>query len=297
MRSSFLIKKPASHIRLEIEKVILQFRGGIHRSAMTGLGLEFKSVRPYDPSDSPSTIDWLVSARVSENPELEPYSRTYHPEKEIAVIVLLDESDSMYFPPKKQDQAGNLIWLFAMSAFRYNDRFRIMLFGKGDFFDSYWVNSEDSLEQFFKLKNSFQVSDGKHKIADILNYLTTLNLHDVLILLVSDFCAEWEEEPKAIRRLDIYGNNIRMVFLALNEWKEFIPVSYGVVLRDPENGSVRQYDLRKNSDFEKMAKKFDEKFLQIARSVKSSLIPVIQISLSEDPVKIVRKEFFKLGFE
>lgn len=297
MQSSFFTKKPTNNLRLEIDRVIMQFRGGIHRSAMTGLGFEFKSIRPYDPSDSPTAIDWLVSARMSEDPELEPYSRTYHPEKEIVILVLLDINDSMYFPPKKQEQAQDLVWLFALSAFRYNDRFRIMLFRQGELFDSLWVNNEDSLEQFLGSQNSFRVVDHRQTFADVFMYIATLNLHNTIIVFVSDFCTEWKEEPKTIRHLDVYGNNIRTIFLALDEWRGFTPARYGVTLRDPEDGTVQQYDLRKNSDFEQMAKKAEEKFSQVAKSVKSLSIPLIRIPLLEDPIKIVRKEFLKLGFE
>src|SRR3989344_2161949 len=118
----------ARHFQLAVEKVLAGFQSGIHRSVLGGHGMEFKSLHPYDPSaDALSSIDWLASARQSPH-DAEFLSRGYEPERIISVLCLVDDGVSMQFPPKKQECAAFLLWLFAVSAFKNQDAFRCAFF-------------------------------------------------------------------------------------------------------------------------------------------------------------------------
>ena len=68
MANASSARKHLAILRLEIDKVLAQSRIGIHRSILVSRGIEVKTVRPYDPADTPSDIDYMVSARVSEEP-------------------------------------------------------------------------------------------------------------------------------------------------------------------------------------------------------------------------------------
>ena len=90
MQASSFKKKPSVLIKLEIEQVISQFFVGLHQSILGGRGLEFKRLRPYDPADSLAARDDAASAKISEDPDLEPVSRDYYAERVISVYFLLD---------------------------------------------------------------------------------------------------------------------------------------------------------------------------------------------------------------
>jgi len=289
-------EKPSLFVRLEIEKVLARFRGGIHRSVVAGVGFEFKSLRPYDASDPLRAIDAAVSARFSEHPDVEPMSRTYYAEKEIATIVLLDRGDSMKIPPRKEEHAARLLWLFALSTFRYGDRFRLISFGAPAISDSLWIGDEDSLEQFLReIHSSAQLSSTIPWAEDAFSYLAHLSLRDAVVVIISDFCGEWEERVKALRLLGIHENNIQPIMIALDEWDGFTCQKYGTALYDPVTSKTTIFDMRKNGDMAQYADRAYQHLLYIKKSVHPLGIPMISTPLTTDPLATVSKAFLKMG--
>jgi uncharacterized protein (DUF58 family) len=65
---------------------------GAYRAAFRGRGATFDGVRPYEPGDDVRRIDWNVSARVGE-----PYVKQFTEERDLTVLVALDDSGSMGF--------------------------------------------------------------------------------------------------------------------------------------------------------------------------------------------------------
>ena len=59
--------------------------------------MEFREVRQYSPGDEVRSIDWNVTARMSE-----PYVRRYHEERELSVMLVVDASGSADFGSVRQ---------------------------------------------------------------------------------------------------------------------------------------------------------------------------------------------------
>ena len=290
--------RPNALLRLKLEKVLVRFQSGIHRSAVKGSGIELKSFKPYEPSDPLQTIDAFVSARISEDPEIDPVSRVYYAEKEITTVVLLDIGDSMKIPPRKEEYANNLFWLFALSTFRYNDRLRIIPFAGTTVYDSFWIGNEGAAGQFF---DSMQYTAGTtlHRVAwvtDVFSYFAHLSLRDAVVIMISDFCQWQEEKINMLKSLGLHENNIQPIMIALDEWHGFTPHGYGMTLRDTVTARTSVLDMRNRGDVAQYADRARRHLLRIKETVHSFGIPMIVTPLITDPLAIVFKTFVKMGW-
>lgn len=66
--------------------------GGGYRSAFRGRGMEFDQVVRYEYGDDVRDIDWNVTARLGE-----PYRKKFVEEREVAVLVVFEDSPSLGF--------------------------------------------------------------------------------------------------------------------------------------------------------------------------------------------------------
>lgn len=100
---------------------------GAYRSAFKGRGSTFDSIRPYEPGDDVRAMEWNVSARTGE-----PYIKQYTEERELCVMVVVDDSASMRFGTRaanKRDRAAELTAAIALIAVRGGDRVGVMVAG------------------------------------------------------------------------------------------------------------------------------------------------------------------------
>jgi uncharacterized protein (DUF58 family) len=79
-------------------------RQGEHRNAAYGAGLDLAELREYQVGDDVRTIDWNVTARMSQ-----PYVRRYHEDREITAWLVLDLSGSTDFGSARQSKRELLI--------------------------------------------------------------------------------------------------------------------------------------------------------------------------------------------
>ena len=296
MANSALREHPIGLLRIEIERVLAQFRSGIHRSVSAGHGMEFKMVRPYDASDSPSVIDYIVSARVSEEPELQPMSRVYYTEKEISVVVVIDVGESMALLPRKIEQMHMILWLFALSAFRYHDRFRVISFADEHARDSDWIHDAGTLEDMMA-RDSFALddADGTYR-GNIFSYLAQLEMRDMVLVVISDFAAPWDREPEMLRRMGVFEHNITVIVFAIDEWSDARPHPYGVRLFDPKDSSVVFDDMRAGGELSIRARAAVAHLQRIEQSIIPLSGVFVRIPILSDPLRVARNVFTRMGF-
>lgn len=281
-------QRPSYRIRLDIHRVLDCFPSGVHRSAMMGRGIDFKGLRGYDPSsDELAQIDWLTSARMAGTEDITDfYVRDFHPEREISVVCAVDTLPSMSAPTRKKEYASQFMLLFALSAFKCQDRFLHVLFSQDEVSSSGWVKSEDAL--FSGLYTTYRQS--------ITSYLSSIQLHDTLLVVVSDFSSECAVTGRTLRLLNMEQKNIRTFFIALDEWDGFRPFPFGITLFDPNKRQNRRIDLRKGAGADSEKKTHDEHLNMLARSVRSLGVPLFRISLLEDPFRQLHRGLLRHGF-
>lgn len=92
---------------------------GAYRAAFRGRGAHFDGVRPYEPGDDVRAMDWKVSARTGE-----PHIKQFSEERELAVMLVIDDSGSMRFgsPTTKRERAAEFAAAAALVAMRGGDR-------------------------------------------------------------------------------------------------------------------------------------------------------------------------------
>lgn len=116
-----------TRLELRTRRLIDSAMVGAYRSAFKGRGAAFDAVRPYEPGDDVRAMEWNVSARTGE-----PYIKQYTEERELVVMVLVDDSASMRFGTRlatKRDRAAELTAAVALIAIRSGDRVGVMVAG------------------------------------------------------------------------------------------------------------------------------------------------------------------------
>jgi uncharacterized protein (DUF58 family) len=98
---------------------------GTYTSSFKGQGLAFREVRPYQPGDDVRTIDWNVSARMSDT-----FVKVFVEEREMTVMLVVDLSASERFGTRRAAKvrvASEVAALLAFSANRNNDRVGLII--------------------------------------------------------------------------------------------------------------------------------------------------------------------------
>lgn len=271
-------RKPGGTVRLRIEKVIGDFRFGMHRSVMAGSGILFRGIREYAPGDPLSSIDWLASARLSDDDET-LVVREYHPDREIQVLVALDIGASMAYPKRKREYGELLTWLFALSAFRSHDRFQLVFFDASSVICSGWGGSEEWLSEAF-----FEPS-----CIGLAPYLNGLGLKDTLLAVISDFNGMTPEYFRSFSALDTWNRNVHILFLPLDEWEGFTPKRFRASFLDV-SGHFRDLHLSPGKSAEKEALEYRARLHELKRiSRPLGALPIRVPLVSDDPLGIVRK--------
>lgn len=93
---------------------------GERTSRQQGRGLNFDSLRSYQPGDDVRLIDWQATARLRA-----PWVRLYNEERERPVILLVDQRLDMYFSTRGQTKSAAAAEIAALLAWRCwhdNDR-------------------------------------------------------------------------------------------------------------------------------------------------------------------------------
>ncbi|MDP3735701.1 MAG: DUF58 domain-containing protein [bacterium] len=281
------LKKPTSLLRFRIDKVIADFRGGVHRSAVSGSGIDFRMVREYDLADPLSRIDWLASARLSDD-DTALVVREYHPDREIGVLCAIDAGSTMEHPRRKRAYSEALAWLFALSAFRYRDRFELVHFDVRSVRSTDWGRTETWLADA-----TFDTEPS-----DLTQYIGARQLTNTLLIVISDFNETTPEYMRRFRTLDFGSRNVQGVFFMLDEWAGFEPVRFRAAFFDSLSRSTRALSLHRGGRAEREALCQSRCFEELRRIARPLDIPCITVPLiSADPLGIVHKAFLRLGLE
>jgi hypothetical protein len=131
---------------------------------------------------------------------------------------------------------------------------------------------------------------------DVFSYLAHLSLRDAVVVIISDFCGQWESRINTLKSIGLHENNIQLVMIALDEWHGFTPHTYGVALHDPVIRQTATFDMRKKGNTAQYAHQAQQHFLDITERIRPLGIPVIVTPLITDPLAIIFRAFLKMGW-
>ena len=164
-------------------------RSGGRVSAFKGRGMEFDEVRLYQPGDDIRQIDWRVTARTGKT-----HTKLFHEERDRAVWVCVDFSQSMFFATKNQYKSvlacyfgAYQLWL----AYSKKDRCGGIVFNESE---QYIVKPSTRrkgilhfLAKCVAMNNVPTVAEKKYDINHTIKELKALNKTGSLIVIISDF--------------------------------------------------------------------------------------------------------------
>lgn len=286
-------------IRLSIDKVLANFRDGLHRSVMKGAGSEFFTIRPYDEkSDRISQVDWAASSRLSDD-EFELYARIAEPDREIRVLILRDVGAGMEHPQAKAEAADALTALFAASALSFQHAVRLAVIDAGAIAETPWLRSESA---FVELSEA--VLDRKRRRSYLRSertvgaYLEALSLRDTLIVCISDAREDALVTLDFAPRICGPDRNVQAAYLALDEWKGYAPRSFQVDIAHPERRETRRVDLRSGGGFSREIGRFLGRMERIrGRGFQTGSLVLTVPLIDGDPVRTVALALFARGYE
>jgi uncharacterized protein (DUF58 family) len=117
--------RAVERLRIIARQVPRGGRHAEHRSLDLGGGMEFRDFRSYVPGDDPRRVDWNLYRRSGRL-----FLRLFEEPEELAVYVLLDVSDSMFFEaPSRADAGRQMAAVLAGIALNQHDRITVYPFG------------------------------------------------------------------------------------------------------------------------------------------------------------------------
>jgi len=156
----------ARDLKLGRQRKAFSLLVGPHHTRFRGRGIEFEEVRAYHPGDDVRSIDWRVTARSGK-----PHTKLFREERERPVVLLVDQSLSMFFGSKncfKSVMAAHTAALLAWAAFQNNDRVGGLVFNG---------NEHDQVKPKRSAKNVLQllsrINDFNHRLHRQLAPATT----------------------------------------------------------------------------------------------------------------------------
>ena len=195
-----------------------------------GQGMEFAEVRAYEPGDDFRSIDWNVSARLGS-----PYVKTFTEERELTLMLLVDQSGSTRFgePVTKAALAVEVAAVLALAAaLPERPGRRAALRRRGRAGDSAAEGPAPRAPGHPRSGRLRAGRDGAPTSAASLSYASRLLRHRSIVVVLSDFIAEGWERP--LRRL---AARHEVVAITVDDPREHeLPESGWIEMLDAESG-------------------------------------------------------------
>ena len=225
----------ARHLSHLKARVVSQDQSGSHHSRFKGRGMEFAEVRPYQAGDDVRSIDWRVTAR-----RQSPHTKLFQEERERPVMILCDQSASMFFGSQncmKSVLAARSAALLAWSALSHNDRIGGIVFNDASKLTVKPARSRKALLRYFKhieeanralnaellTENAFH---NNNSFADALIEANQVTRPGTLVFVISDF---HRMDDKAGQQLGALARHNELILLRCSDPLEHRLPSGGVL--------------------------------------------------------------------
>jgi uncharacterized protein (DUF58 family) len=226
------IIKKIRRIQIHTSHIVDELLAGQWHSAFKGSGIEFEEVRPYQFGDDVRAIDWNVTARTGR-----PFVKLFREEREMAVMLLVDQSASQGLGTHlqtKRELVTELGATLAFSAIKSNDKVGLTLF-------------TDEIEKFVPPRNGTRhvlriirellycepMGQGT-SLRVALEHLNRVSSRRSVVFLISDF-----QDTGYEKALKIARRKHDIIPIVVADQREFTMPRVGLVrLRDAETGQT-----------------------------------------------------------
>lgn len=257
MLSSETLKR-IRQIEFHTRKLVDDAFVGEYHAVFKGRGMEFDSVRPYQPGDDVRLIDWNVSARMPE-----PYVKQYVEERELTVMLVLDASASCFFgtvSAQKHDTAAELGAVLAYAAIRNHDKVGLVVFS--DQLEHYVpprTGRNHTLRLIRDLVTMRPAKDRGTDLALALRKVNRLLKNRAIIFLMSDFLIS---STDYLKELMLTAQHHDVIGVVLSDDREQRWPDVGIIgLEDAETGETQWVDTSQakwREQFQQRAQQFQQ---------------------------------------
>jgi len=281
------IIKKIRRIEIHTSRIVDELLAGQWNSAFKGRGIEFEEVRPYQIGDDVRAIDWNVTARMGR-----PFIKLFREEREMAVMLLVDQSASQSLGTHwqtKRELVTELSATLAFSAIKGNDKVGLTLFtDEIEKFVPPRKGTRHVLRIIRELLYCEPIGHGT-SLQTALQHLNRTASRRTVVFLVSDF-----QDTGYERALKIASSKHDIIPLVVADQREFTMPKVGLIrLRDAETGKMVVLDTfsranrRAYEDFARRQAAERDAFFRTLR------LEPIYIYTGEDFVEPLRKFFHK----
>lgn len=281
------IIKKVRRIQIHTSHIVNELLAGQWNSAFKGSGIEFEEVRPYQFGDDVRAIDWNVTARTGR-----PFVKLFREEREMAVMLLVDQSASQGLGTHwqtKRELITELAATLAFSAIKSNDKVGLTLF-------------TEEVEKFLPPRNGTRhvlriirellycepIGHGT-SLRTALEHLNRVNSRRSVVFVISDFQdAGYEKALKIARR----KHDIIPIVVA--DQREFTMPNVGLVrLRDAETGQTIVLDTFSRANRRAYEEHARKRAAERDKLFKKLRLDPIHIFTGEDFVDPLKRFFHK----
>ncbi len=278
------ILKQVKTIELRSRGLVTSLFAGEYRSVFRGQGIEFAEVRQYEHGDDFRAIDWNVSARLGH-----PYVKTFMEERELTVLLIVDQSGSTGFgtPRSKSALAIEVASVLALAAAKTNDRVGALLFAEAVERVIPPAKGRKHALRVIRDLVAFRATGRRTNLAAALRYATELLKHRAIVVILSDFLAQGWEQP--LRQLGVRHD---VVAIAVTDPREqVLPDAGWLDLEDAETGQrivIDSGDRAVRGRLQALAQRRKE---EQARAFAAAGVDHVAIETTGDYAGILRRAF------
>lgn len=169
-------------IKLKTTKAIFSNISGGHNSSISGDGLDFKDIRPYDTSDDIRHINWSVTSRTKE-----PATNIFNETKQLDVVVVYLNSASMQFGSNipKSDIVHDIVAVLGLNVFGGGDSLSAIFYNTDE--NKFYAKTKDKRVLNSLLKEIQTPNDVDVDYHKLQSYLMTKIKKRSLVFVVGDF--------------------------------------------------------------------------------------------------------------
>jgi uncharacterized protein (DUF58 family) len=278
------ILKQVKSIELRTRGLVGSLFAGEYRSVFRGQGMEFAEVRAYEHGDDYRSIDWNVSARLAS-----PYVKTYTEERELTVMLVVDQSGSTRFgePVSKAGLSVEIAAVLALAAAYHNDRVGALLFS--DTVERVIPPRKGRRHALRVIRDlvAFQPAGRRTNLGASLSYASRVLRHRSIVVVLSDFIAEGWERP--LRRL---GARHEVVAITVDDPREHdLPESGWIELEDAESDRRILVDTGSREIRTRLAYLADRRREERARALAASGADHVRLETGRDYTIPLRRAF------
>ena len=275
-------------IQVRTHKLVSSALAGAYRSNFRGTGIEFESVRPYEPGDDVRTIDWKVTARVGE-----PFIKTYVEDRTLILQLLVDTSRSMDFgsgEKSKREAAAEVCALLALVAGRNQDQVGLCLFADEPGLHLAPKKGQHHVLRLIREVMAAPAVGQGSSLARVLEHQLRHLKRRSLVLVVSDFLgtesADWQDQlARLARRHDVIAVRVT------DPLEEELPERGWIELREIESGRRLDVDARSSSVRTSWSAAARARRAQLLSALRKARVDLVEVSTGGDVAEPIARCF------